>query len=258
MGETTATAKKPPAPVPAVDPAAAAAAAVLEEVRKQGAAMLAETQAAAKAMLDAARAEADDVNAQARAAIAEAREQAEVIASDDPKIKAKHAVEQGRREFDRLTTGDGRIWLQHEREEDFEPISFRVIGPRWKQAEYRVLRVGRHEYTHMGRTEHSPGVAYQFNHGELEALSQDVADYLRSRPSFNILFCEAGNEPGAAPDPGVMLKLVLDAVLELDDAKLKDLMEREQASHKRKTVLDAILHGRRQIRGRTGETQGDE
>ena len=110
----------------------------------------------------------------------------------------------------------------------------------------------------MGRTEHSPGVAYQFERGELEALSSDVERYLRSRPSYGVQFWEAGEDPAAPADSSAIMAKILDAVIDLDDPALKQIYDAEMASHRRTDVLQAALHGRRQVRGRTGDTQGDE
>jgi hypothetical protein len=262
MGETATKPKAPPKEQPAAAPVAAPVAEgapagmgdLMREIREQGQALLEQAREQAAAIVEGAREE----HARLREEAEELRLRQEAALADNPKDRARLAVEHGRKEFDRLTSGDGRIWQAHEVQEDFVPVKFRAMGPKPEKSELRVLRVGRHEYTHMGRTEHSPGVAYQFLRGEFEALSQDVVDYLKSRPTFNVLFCEAGQEPGAAPDPGVMLEKVLNAVMELDDDALRELFDREQASHKRPVVLKAILHGRRQIRGQTGATQGDE
>lgn len=221
-------------------------------VQTEAALMLAEVRAAAAQMLEDARATADEMRAAAQAELADVAEQARTaaaLAGEDPKERAKALVDHGRRQFEELTTGDGRVWLQHERDPEFEPVIFEAAGG--KKSELRILRISRHEYTHMGRTETSPGVAYQFKDGQLEALSPDVADYLRQRPGFGSLFWEAGAKPGAVPDPKVMLDKVLEAAMDLDVDRLSELLEQEIENDKRPVVLVQIRAALKKIHGRT-------
>lgn len=224
-----------PAPEPVAE-GAGTAAAMLEEIRKQGAAMLADAQETARTML------------------AEAQEQAKSIAStagDAVLTQERQLVEQAQKDFRAVTDPnvEGRVWLQHEAEEDFEPVIFRAKAG--VKSQLRMVRIARYRYDVNGQERLSPGAAYQFSEGELIAKSQDVADWVRSRPGFNVVFWEAGNEPHSAPDPGVMLDKVLDATLELDVEKLEELRGLEQGSHKRPLVLKRIDAALSKIHGRT-------
>jgi hypothetical protein len=130
---------------------------------------------------------------------------------------------------------------------DFEPVTFRSKG-----AMLRVVRVPATRWTTLnGEAQHAGGISYDFGpgRGDFIALNADVADWLRTRPAFNLEFWEVGNEPHSAPDPSVILDKVLTALMELDLDKLDELLLLEQASHKRKVVLDQIQAAKRKVAG---------
>jgi hypothetical protein len=226
-----ATKEKPAEVVAAPD----AATAMLEAVRAQAEAMLADAREATAAMLEQAREEARKIAA---------------TAGDEVASKERLLVEQAQADLERLTApGAGKVWKAQEVEPGFEWVTFKALGG--VKSEHCVIRVGRHEWTAPnGLKETSEGILYQFIRGEFVAKSRDVADFLRSRPSFGSLYWEEGSEPHAPPNPAKALDEVMDAVMELDEGALERLLEREQASHNRLVVVQAIKRGRARIRGR--------
>jgi hypothetical protein len=138
-------------------------------------------------------------------------------------------------------------------EEGFEPVAFRAKGrrPDGGGGRLRVVRVPATRWTTLnGEAQHAGGISYDFapGDGEFLALNSNVAEFLRTRPMFNVGFWEVGNEPHSAPDPARMLDKVQTALMSLDLDALDELWEQEVASHGRKIVLDQINGARRKIK----------
>jgi hypothetical protein len=130
-------------------------------------------------------------------------------------------------------------------EEGFEPVKFRSKG-----VNHRIVRVAATRWTTLnGEAQHAGGISYDFapGRGEFVALNSDVAEFLRARPAFNREFWEVGAEPHAAPDPSIVLDKVQQALFDLDLDALAELKALEQASHRRKVVLDQINSAERRI-----------
>lgn len=238
MGAATAPAKskpdevKPPEPQEPQDSGLSP----LDEARKAMSAIVEEARAAAAAMLEDAKRQAEEIVS---------------TAGDEVAKKERELVQGAQKDFARATAPDGpnRVWLAHEREPDFEPVTFKAKAG--VKSELRILRIGRHEWTTPhGEKQISPGVAYQFSRGEFEALSSDVADFLRGKLSFNVEFWEDGKQPGQPESPIATLDKVLEAVIDLDDDRLAELEVIETATHNRPIVLQQIRAGRKKIRGR--------
>jgi hypothetical protein len=130
-------------------------------------------------------------------------------------------------------------------EEGFEPVVFRSKGKN-----QRIVRVPATRWTTLnGEAQHAGGIAYNFEpNGEFVAKSENVAEFLRRRPMFNVEFWEVGNEPHTPPDPSLMLDKILKATMELDLDTLEELRAAEAASHGRKIVLDQITAAQRRIK----------
>jgi hypothetical protein len=143
-----------------------------------------------------------------------------------------------------IEPGDDDPRRPHVAEEGFEPITFRAKG-----RNQRIVRVPANRFTTLnGEIQHVGGIAYEFAPtGDFVARSSNVANFLRSRPAFNLEFWEVGNEPHAAPDPSVVLDKVQTALMELDLDALEDLLAKETASHNRKIVVDQIKSAQRKI-----------
>ena len=138
-------------------------------------------------------------------------------------------------------------------EEGFEPVAFRAKGrrPDGGGGRLRIVRVPATRWTTLnGEAQHAGGISYDFapGDGEFLALNSNVAEFLRTRPMFNVGFWEVGNEPHSAPDPARMLDKVQTALMSLDLDALDELWEQEVASHGRKIVLDQINGARRKIK----------
>lgn len=66
-------------------------------------------------------------------------------------------------------------------------------------------------------------------------------EWLRNAQSFNVEFWEAGNEPDALhPTVAELAPQIAKATAELDTDKLRELLEAEEASHKRADVVTMI------------------
>lgn len=115
----------------------------------------------------------------------------------------------------------------------------------------RVVRKARIRYTDArGELVVTEGVHCPFEpDGRFETDDQDVVDYLRGRPGYNSEFWEMGHDPHAAPDPQPVLDSIMDAMLELDDARLAKIEEDEQAGSKREVVLNTVAAARRKVQG---------
>jgi hypothetical protein len=114
-----------------------------------------------------------------------------------------------------------------------------------------LLKKGRVRFTNArGELVVTEGVQYDFSpDGRFETDDQEVADYIQSRPNFGVEVYQMGFDPAAAPDPQPVLDTILEATIELDDARLAALEAEEQAGLKRDLVLKTVAAARRRVQG---------
>ena len=111
---------------------------------------------------------------------------------------------------------------------------------------HNVIRRSRHRVTlPNGEVRISEGVHFNFEPaGEFRTRSRAVADYLRSRPGFNLVFWEVGAEPDRVPSPEGVLRRVMAAMRDLDVETLDSIEREERQGHKREIVLNSISGAR--------------
>jgi hypothetical protein len=234
------TAEKPNTETPEADP--------LAQAREEGAAIVAETRAAAEAVLAEARQAAETMLADARASAVELAAAAPAGAPVDLGALVE-ALRESRKEdaseIERARARERTVAKPEDVEEGFEPVVFRSRG-----INFSIVRVPRHRWTATnGEAQVTDGVRYEFAHGrgDLVVRNAEVADYIRSRPSFNVEVWEVGKEPHAAPDPARELDRIMQAGFDLDLGALAEIEEKERASFNRKVIIDAIAAAKRQI-----------
>jgi hypothetical protein len=95
-----------------------------------------------------------------------------------------------------------------------------------------------------GEASISAGIHYTFQQsgreGEFRTRSKSAADWIRSRPGFNVVYWEVGKEPFGAQSPEAVLRKIMDAVARLDIDALDSIEHEERAGSKRPVVLAAI------------------
>ena len=140
----------------------------------------------------------------------------------------------------RVSTGD------HSGRYTDHPVTFLSRG-----RNLRVIKKARIRYSDArGEIVVTEGVHYPFEpDGRFETDDAEVVEYLKGRPSFGSEFWEMGADPHQAPSPQPVLDTIMDAMLDLDDARLAEIERVELEGLKRALVLDSVQAARRKVQG---------
>lgn len=127
-----------------------------------------------------------------------------------------------------------------------EPVVFIAKG-----AMFKAVRKSRQRMVMPnGEQAFTTGITYDFApSGRYMTIDPSAVTWLEGRPGFGVEYWRQDKPPHAAPDAGLVLDKVLDLALALDDDGLRELLETEQASHKRKIVIDRINQARKRVQG---------
>jgi hypothetical protein len=124
------------------------------------------------------------------------------------------------------------------------PVTFKSKGKN-----QTIIRKGRHRFTDIsGDVQVTTGVHYSFApNGEFSTDDEEVVEFLKRKPEFDVLFWLEGAEPDRTPDAGPVVDRVIQAVIDLDVAALDEVEHEERAGYAREAVLVAVDRARRQI-----------
>lgn len=129
-------------------------------------------------------------------------------------------------------------------ERDAETVVFRSRGPNFMV----LIQSPRQFQSPDGRWTTNGGLIADFApNGELKTNNPDVIKQLKALESFNSEFVEVGNEPDRVPSPEIVLDAIMQAAVEFDGDRLREIEEHERAHHKREVVLQAVGSARRRL-----------
>lgn len=122
-------------------------------------------------------------------------------------------------------------------------VVFRSRGTHFRA----VIRPSRREQ-HPHGVEFVPGEACDFApHAEFRTSDSRIAEHLRGLASCGTEFYEVGNEPGRIPSSERVIAAIMEASVELDDARLGAIEVEERGQFRREDVLVAVAAARRQV-----------
>ncbi len=140
---------------------------------------------------------------------------------------------------------DGRI-VEHSGRRLDHPLTFKQL----RGKNLNVVRKARSRVVdRTGEPIVTVGVHYNFApDGTFTTDDEDVVEYLKRRPGFNLEYAVLGEEPGRVPDAGPTLDRIMDLRARYDMPGLDEIEHQERQSHRREIVMQTVAAAKAAIR----------